>query len=164
MRWFVVSSGVFAACLCPAVGMAQSSLQAQIEAVESVMSQQSAEEEARTLKLRKQAAAEAAARRAAQEKEAARVRAEKAAEKQRQQSYEDKLRDLRLEEMSLDLEAKRARAKRADEFVQQELKAQAASTDVVQSEADAMRHISSGIGENLKSKGRAEESKAKSFW
>ncbi|TKW60852.1 MAG: hypothetical protein DI628_08160 [Blastochloris viridis] len=151
------------ACLLPFAGFAQS-LQDQITAVDSVISQQTAEEEARQLKAEKQAAAREANRRAAQAQEAARVRAEKSADKQRAQGYEDKLRALELEEMSLNLEAKRARAKRADDFVEQELKAQAAQTDVLQSEADATRHISSGIGENLKSKGRAEESKAKAWW
>jgi len=164
MRTTFTGVGIMMIGLLPLTGMAQSSLQEQINAVDSVISQQAADEEARVLKLQKRAAAQDAARRAAREKEAARIHAEKAAEKKREHGYEDKLRDLRLEEMSLDLEAKRARAKRADDFVEQELKAQAASTDVVQSEADATRHISSGIGENLKSKGRAEESKANKFW
>lgn len=94
-------------------------------------------------------------------KEQKRQKANLAAQKAAREQRESKLRDMQLESMSLDLDAKRARVKRSNEFVEQELKRQAAETDVIQSEADANRNISSGIGENLKSQGRAVETKAK---
>ena len=98
---------------------------------------------------------------AGEAKEHKRQQANLAAQRAAREQRENKLRDMQVESMSLDLDAKRARVKRSNEFVDQELKRQAAETDVIQSEADANRNISSGIGENLKSHGRAAETKAK---
>ena len=65
--------------------------------------------------------------------------AEKAKDKARQQQYEDELRQIQLDAMRLELQRKAARVAREDDFVNAELKAMNANTDVVQSEADATR-------------------------
>ncbi len=103
-------------------------------------------------------------RRAAELERKAKLEAEIAADKKRDQDYEDQLRQLELENRKLELEAKRARVNRANDFLDQELKERAAQTDVIQSEADARRNISTGTKELLQSEGKARESKADSWW
>lgn len=145
-----ITLGILAGVLVlPAAGFAQT-LQEQISKVDSVMAAQEADAAAASAKEQKRVDAKAAAQRAVREKA-----------KKRDQAHEDKLRDMQVEDVALDLEAKRARVKRTNDFVDLELKQKAAQTDVIQSEADSARNISSGIGENLKSAGRAEEIKAK---
>lgn len=139
-----------AAVALPFPALAQSTLSDQIQAVDATISRQEAAEAAAKAKAEKKAEAKAAAARAA----AAKAR-------QRNESHEDALRSIEVESLQLDLQAKRMRVSRTDEFLDQELKEQAAKTDVIQSEADSNRSISSGIGEGLKSLGRAEEAKAK---
>lgn len=62
------------------------------------------------------------------------------------------------------MQAKRAVVKRTDEFIDRDLKQKDASTDVIQSGADAIRNLSDGKKEKMKSEGRAEEKKARGFW
>lgn len=145
----LIAGVLLAGALVPHTGFS-ATLQEQIGNVDSVISQQEAAEAKAKAAAEKKAAAQRAAVRAAKEKA-----------KARNEAHEDKLRSIEVENMELDLQAKRARVKRTDEFLDQEIKAKAAEADVIQSEADATRNISSGIGENLKSKGRAEEAKAK---
>ncbi|ENJ7142718.1 DUF5384 family protein [Escherichia coli] len=117
---------------------------------------------------RKKAVAAAAARekqRIALENELrAKREAELANERRRDQAYEDELRKLNIERMKLELQAKSARVKRENDFIDQELKEKAAKTDVIQSEADANRNISSGSKELLQSMGKASEKKSSSWW
>lgn len=143
----LVAAAVLALPAAPALAQ---TLQEQIGAVDSTLAKQQAAEEAARLKEQKRAEAKAAAARAAKEKA-----------RKRNEAHEDTLRDLEVENLKLDLQAKRMRVSRTDQFIDQELKEQAAKTDVIQSEADSNRNISSGIGEGLKSMGRAEEAKAK---
>lgn len=97
-----------------------------------------------------QAAAEkAAAQRQAQEAENKRVRT-------REEGFEDELRALELEERKLALQAKRARAARANDYIDAELRESAAKTDVIQSNADASRNITSGAKSLLEDTGKAE--------
>lgn len=170
--------GIFSGMLLlPGLACAQS-LQEQISNVDNVMAHQTAAEAEAQVTEQKRAQEQHAAEALARAKEQGRAAAQYAAQsaernkqlaaqqslreqaKLREQAREDKLRDLQVEEASLDLEAKRARAKRANEFVDQELKEKAANTDVVQSEADATRNISAGVADNLKSTGKAAETKA----
>lgn len=156
--------------LLPSLAQAQS-LQEQIESVHRVeVNRQRTEDAART-----KAAAEEqkrAAQKAEQERqERARVDAAIAAknvelhsDKQRDQLFEDKVRDMQLEDAKLDLEMKRAKVNRANDYIEQELKAQAADTDVVQSRADVARNIADGAKEKMKSEGKAEERKAGGSW
>lgn len=187
MNKFTLST-VAAVLLLPSLACAQT-LQEQISAVDGVITDQKQSEIDAAARKQRQMDAQNAAAAVARAKEQGRATAQYAAQsaerqkaqqiknaqaaaqqavkdqaKQREQARLDKLRDLELEERSLDLEAKRARAKRANEFVDQELKAQAATTDVVQSEADATRNVSAGVGENLKSTGRAAETKASKWF
>ena len=108
----------------------------------------------------KKAAAAAAERQARQDK----LDAEAAKDKHRDQSYEDELRSLEIQKQKLALAKEEARVKRENEFIDQELKHQAARTDVVQSEADATRNISEGGRDLLKSTGKAEENKSDSWF
>lgn len=100
---------------------------------------------------------------AAENERRAKREAELANDKKRDQAYEDELRKLQLESMKLELQAKAARVQRENDFIEQELKERAAKTDVIQSEADANRNISSGSKELMQSEGKAREKKANSW-
>jgi hypothetical protein len=95
------------------------------------------------------AAQQAAAKRQVQEAENQRVRS-------REESFEDELRALELEERRLELQAKRARTARANDYIDAELRESAAKTDVIQSDADASRNLSSGTKALLEDSGKAE--------
>ncbi len=153
---------------------AQQSLSDQINAVDAVQQQQQqAEQAARQAEAqraaqaaeaerRAEARAQASARKAAAQAHAAAVaarqkkEAEAVADKKRDQSYEDKLRELNLERQQLQLDAAKAHVARENEFIDQELKAQAAHTDVVKSQADANRNLSTGTKDYLEKTGDAE--------
>ena len=98
---------------------------------------------------------------------------ESIADKKRNQAYEDELRRLELEEKKLELERKKARVKREDEYIDQEIKRQAAHTDVIQSDAEVNRSIARGTKQYLSKEGEAAVTKAatertnedtESFW
>ncbi|MFJ7311471.1 DUF5384 family protein [Pseudomonas sp. NPDC098747] len=74
----------------------------------------------------------------------------------RNERFEDEARSLDLESRKLELEARKAQVARSDEYIDAELRAKAARTDVVQSEADATRNISSGTKALLESTGEAD--------
>lgn len=146
MNRYIVVAAVF---MVPLAAVAQS-LQEQIRAVDTVITQQQQEDAVLQAKEFKRQQAALAAKQADQDQE-----------KKRKQQYANRIHDMQLEDMSLDLDSKRMRVKRTNEFLDQELKRQAVETDVIQSAADVNRNISSGIAENLKSQGKAVEAKAK---
>lgn len=74
----------------------------------------------------------------------------------REEAFEDELRALELEERKLALQAKRARVARTDDYIDAELKREAATTDVIQSEADATRNVTEGTKSLLQDAGKAE--------
>ncbi|HIH9049513.1 TPA: DUF5384 family protein [Escherichia coli] len=168
-------------CLCTFHANA-SSLQDQLAAIARAENEGKTEEKriedarkeqerqrANSERIRKERAAAAAAakekqRRLAELERKEKLEAEMAANKKRDQDYEDQLRQLELENRKLELEAKKARVNRANDFLDQELKERSAQTDVIQSEADVRRNISTGTKELLQSEGKARESKAKSWW
>ena len=94
----------------------------------------------------------------------ARAVAEYQADKKRDQSYEDELRQLEIEQRKLAIKREAARVARENEFIDQDLKSRAAHTDVVQSEADATRSLSQGGHDLLKSEGEARVKKASSWF
>ena len=143
-----------------------SSLQEQLAAIARAENEGKAEEKRIEDARKEQERQRANAERIRKEKAAAMAaaKAEMAADKKRDQDYEDQLRQLELENRKLELEAKRVRVNRANDFLDQELKERAAQTDVIQSEADARRNISTGTKELLQSEGKARESKADSWW
>jgi hypothetical protein len=100
------------------------------------------------------AAAKAAAQRQAQEQEHKRLRT-------REESFEDELRAMELEERRLELQAKRAKAARANDYIDAELRESAARTDVIQSDADATRNVTSGAKALLEDTGAAEVNRSK---
>lgn len=108
----------------------------------------------------KKAAAAAAERQARQDK----LDAEAAKDKHRDQSYEDELRSLEIQKQKLALAKEEARVKRENEYIDQELKREAAHTDVVQSQADANRNMTEGGRDLMKSVGKAEENKSDSWF
>ena len=159
-----------------------SSLQSQLSAIAQAENEGKAQEkraedsrreierqQANAERLRREKAAALAAtrekqRQTAENEKKAKREAELAENKKREQQYQDELRRIELENRKLELEAKKARVKRANDFLDQELKERAAKTDVIQSEADARRDISSGSKELLKSEGKAREKEASSWW
>lgn len=108
----------------------------------------------------KQAAAQAAARQAKEN--------ERLADKAREQSYEDELRALALEEKRMELAHKKAmleaQSKAADKYVEQDLNVRKAATDVIQSQADANRNVTEGIRDNLQKNGDAQIKQAGKLW
>lgn len=113
---------------------------------------------------RAQQIASAEKRKARQQAEAKAIRdsaeKERLQDKNRDQSYEDQLRDLELAKMKLELESRSKRVKREDDFIDAELKRENAHTDVIQSDADANRTISTGVKDLMQSEGKASETKA----
>lgn len=109
----------------------------------------------------------AAAQQAAQQKALAQRQEQAVEEKRvrtREESYEDELRALELEERRLELQAKRAKAARANDYIDAELRDSAARTDVIQSEADAARNVTSGTKSLLEDAGKAEVNRSNSLF
>lgn len=124
-----------------------------------------------------QAAAQAAAKAAAKARAAAQAeirRKQEAieqreydnqmADKKRDQSYEDELRQLEIEERKLELARKKARVNRENDFIEQELKRESAKTDVIQSGADSARNLSSGSKTLMEKEGEAKVKKESGFF
>lgn len=142
---------------------AQTPLQSQIDAVYNAQERNRRAEqaawEAQQEAIRRETARQNAIARGRAEAAAAAQRAQQAAieaDKKRNESYEDQLRDLNIQRQKLQLQAEKARADRENEFIDQDLQRRAASTDVVRSEADANRNVSSGVKNYLDQVGQAE--------
>lgn len=101
---------------------------------------------------------QAAAQKANEQAQAARAaqQAEQRHLQDRSERFEDEDRALALEERRIKLDAMKARAARTNDFVDAELKDSAARSDVIQSQADATRNISSGAKSLMESTGDAE--------
>jgi hypothetical protein len=153
----------------------QTSLQEQINAMKATQSEAQAAEQARQAayaasqaeaarKARQQAAAEQMRQDKLRQEAQARqdkLHDEALADKKRDQSYEDEERKLALESKKLDLQMKAAKAKRADDYIDQDLGRQKAQTDVIQSEADATRNVSKGAQDMMTGVGAGEANKNK---
>ena len=74
----------------------------------------------------------------------------------REEGFEDEQRALDLEERRLAIQAKRARAARTNDYIDAELRNDAARTDVIQAEADSARNMTSGAKSLLEDAGKAE--------
>ncbi|WP_422422845.1 DUF5384 family protein [Pseudomonas sp. GZD-222] len=101
----------------------------------------------------------AAAQRAASQAAAERQKVQAAEHKRvqtREEGFEDELRALELEERRLALQAKKAKVARANDYIDAELRDSAARTDVIQSNADASRNVTSGTKSLLEDAGKAE--------
>ncbi|AMR65302.1 DUF5384 family protein [Aquipseudomonas alcaligenes] len=110
---------------------------------------------------------QAAAQRAAQQRAAEQRQVQAAEEKRqrtREEGYEDELRALELEERRLALQAKKAKVARANDYIDAELRDSAARTDVIQSEADATRNVSSGAKSLMEDAGEAEVNRSNSLF
>lgn len=99
------------------------------------------------------AAARAAARAAAEQKkrDAENQRRQEIADRERAKNdaYRDEMRRLDIQERKSDIARRRATSSRANEYIDRDLMRQDAETDVVKSNADANRNISSGIGQGV---------------
>ncbi|MBC7006080.1 DUF5384 family protein [Photobacterium sp. BZF1] len=87
---------------------------------------------------------------------------ERLADKKRDQDYEDLKRMIEIEELRAELAMKKAKAQRADEYIDRDLERQDVSieghrarNDVTQSEADATRVLADGASELMKKEGEA---------
>lgn len=99
------------------------------------------------------AATKKAAERAAAQRQT--VAAENARLRTRAEAREDEAHALAIEERKLRLQTLKAKADRSNEYIDAELRSSAAKADVVQSEADANRNISSGAKALLEDTGKA---------
>ncbi|MBT8767321.1 DUF5384 family protein [Metapseudomonas boanensis] len=120
--------------------------------------------EAREAAARKERAAtqRAAAQRADAQRQA--QAAEQKRVRSREENYEDELRALELEERRLALQAKRAKVSRANDYIDAELRDSAARTDVIQSQADSARNVTSGTKSLLEDAGKAEVNRSNSLF
>lgn len=134
---------------------AQADLSSELAAVVAAEAEGKRAEAAAAKKARERAAAKAAE--VARQKE--RAYQEYLKDKQRDQAYEDEIRKLDLEERRLALKRQQKRVEREDDFIEQELKREAARTDVIQSEADANRSISRGAESLMNKEGEARVKK-----
>lgn len=130
-------------------------------AAEQAAAQQAAEREHRREVAEMQAAREEAARQQAKvlaDREAARRRNEAlaAAERKRNQAYQDQLRQLQIKKEKLDLQAKKTAVSRENDFINAKLSRQKAETNVIQSQADANRKLSTGAEVLMEKTGEAK--------
>ena len=140
---------VIAALLISSAAFSQS-LQDQINAVNGVYQANQNAEQQRIAEQQKQAAA-AQAKRDAQAAEQARIAAK---DKARNQAFEDEQRALDLDQRKAEVAGSKAQAKRANDYIDADLKKKNAQADVVQSEADANRNISKGAGDMMSGVGK----------
>jgi len=77
------------------------------------------------------------------------------------EAQKEEERQLEMESRRIDLEVKRARAKRANDFIDRELKREDAQTDVIQADADVKRNVSSGTKSYLEGAGKGVEAAGK---
>lgn len=82
----------------------------------------------------------------------------------REEQFEDEERALVLEERRLRLQALKAKTARANDYIDAELRESAARTDVIQSEADSARNVTSGTKALLEDSGEAEVNRSKSLF
>ncbi|PSS50141.1 DUF5384 family protein [Pseudomonas sp. BBP2017] len=109
----------------------------------------------------------AASQRAAAQAAAVRQQAQAAEQKRvltREEGFEDELRALELEERRLQLQAKKAQVARANDYIDAELRDSAARTDVIQSNADSARNVTSGTKSLLEDAGKAEVNRSNSLF
>lgn len=83
---------------------------------------------------------------------------------ERGERFEDEDRALALEERRLKLDAMKARAARTNDYIDAELRESAAKSDVIQSQADATRNVSSGAKSLMESSGDAEINRSKKLF
>lgn len=86
-----------------------------------------------------------------------------AKEREKKEAYSDELKKMALEEKQLELQVKKAKVKRADDYIDQELNREKAKTDVIQSDADANRNVSTGAKNMMTGIGKGEENKSKGW-
>ncbi|MFG5864216.1 DUF5384 family protein [Metapseudomonas sp. CR1201] len=129
---------------------------------QAALAQERAEAREAAARKERAAAQRAAAQRAAEQRQA--QAAEEKRIRTREENYEDELRALELEERRLALQAKRAKVARANDYIDAELRDSAARTDVIQSEADAARNVTSGTKSLLEDAGKAEVNRSKSLF
>jgi hypothetical protein len=108
------------------------------------------------------AASKRAAERAAAQRQAAAT--ENARLRTRAEAREDEAHALDIEERKLKLQTLKAKADRSNDYIDAELRSSAAKADVVQSEADANRTISSGTRALLEDTGKASVNKSNKWF
>ena len=85
-------------------------------------------------------------------------------DKKREQAYQDQLRTLEIERLKAELQQAQAKAGRANDYIDSDLKRQNAQTDVVQSDADAKRAISNGTKSLLEGVGDGAAKRRSGFF
>lgn len=75
-------------------------------------------------------------------------------ERAKNDAYRDEMRRLDIQERKAGIAGNRAAASRANEYIDRDLKKQDAQTDVIKSNADANRNISSGAGDMMRGIGQ----------
>jgi hypothetical protein len=138
---------------------------AQVQADRQAAAQQQWQAHRAAVEAREKAARQTRAvahQKAAERAEAQRqaVAAENARLRSRAETREDEAHALEIEERKLRLQTLKAKADRSNDYIDAELRSSAAKADVVQSEADANRNISSGTKALLEDTGKASVNKS----
>ena len=107
---------------------------------------------------------QAAKAQAAEQSRLNKIAAAKAARTAKDDAYADEQRELDLQSRKLDLQAKAVVVSRENDVINSGIAREKAKTDVIQSNADATRNVSSGIKSNLEDSGKAQVKKASSLW
>jgi hypothetical protein len=187
MKKIVLTAAISLFVLAASPANAQS-MQDQLKALESAENDIKAKQEARRQEYQRQQEAQAAQERVKRAEEQARMekqreedarnrriaseKAEAIAKQQREaaakerdkkEAYNDELKRMALEEKQLELQVKKAKVKRADDYIDQELNREKAKTDVIQSDADANRNVSTGAKNMMTGIGKGEENKTKGW-
>lgn len=150
--------------LAPSVASAQSILSDQIGAVDAAQQRHDyVARQAWDEQQRQQRAASAAAQ-ARQDRIAAAARAAAAerekkldARQARDDAYEDRLRELELQDRALSIQAKKTDVSRENDIIDSELSQKGAVTDLIKSHADSNRNLSEGEKTLLEKKGSQAE-------
>ncbi|MFQ6573451.1 DUF5384 family protein [Pseudomonas sp. UM16] len=121
---------------------------------QAAAAQQRAESREAAARQQRAASQRAAAQAAAERQQAQAVEQKRV--RTREEGFEDELRALELEERRLALQAKKARVARSNDYIDAELRDSAARTDVIQSNADSARNVTSGAKSLLEDAGTAE--------
>ncbi|MEG5932493.1 DUF5384 family protein [Enterobacter hormaechei] len=148
------TASVHAADMSGIAAIAQAEHQGQVEHNRRVDAENARIDAQQQAQERRQRAAAAAAH-----KRAAAAQAAHAAVVKRENAYQDKLRDIELRRQELALKREEARVNREDEYIDQELRAASAASDVVKSEADANRATAQGVKTLMEKEGEARVKK-----
>lgn len=170
VRKFVVHIACAALLAASVSSLAQTNLTSQINAVNSAVVKEKQDEAAvraareahmRQSRLDQQHKAQikeraAVAARTKEQDRLNRIEAQKQAREVQLESYQNQLREIDLQQKKLQLQTQQTRVSRENEAIDQQLKREAAKTDLIQAQADSQRNLSEGSKSLMEDVGKAK--------